>query len=146
MRRMIIKNGKLYVWPRRELSGVILIFVIVAFPLLFVKIFSDQTVTTVIFLLFSTGTSICLLLLEPAIFDKNKNTFSLHFWSSHSINHITAITIIESCDLDEQSSQHYSSYILKLTVGSRKVNLGYYSSKEAATEDSETLKNFLNRV
>lgn len=143
MSRIKLKNGKLYFWPRRGFSGVALTFLVFSFPLLFINIINDQTATTVIVLLFLIGLFFSLLLIEPANFDNANNAYRLHFWSSHPISDIRSVDVTETYAMTEQTSQYDSNFILKVVAGSKEINLGYYSSKEMATQDCEVLKAYI---
>lgn len=124
-------------------SGIALTFIIFSFPLLFIKIINDQTVTAVILLIFLIGLILVLLLIEPAVFDKDNNTYRLHFWSTRSITNIKSIDVTETYDMTEQTDQYDSNFILKIVTDSKEINLGYYSSKEMARQDGEALSAYI---
>jgi hypothetical protein len=55
MSRIKLKNENLYFWPRRELSGIFMVLFVFSFPLIFIVLIKEPTVTIIILLLFVVG-------------------------------------------------------------------------------------------
>ncbi len=143
MSRIKVKNENLYFWPRRELSGICMVLFVFSFPLIFIALIKEPTATIIILLLFVVGLCISLILAEPAIFNRNKNQYKLHYWSSSSICKITSITVSETHDTNDTNNHYENSFIIKIYEGAKEINLGYYSSKEKALKDCENLKSYI---
>jgi hypothetical protein len=143
MSRIKVKNEDLYFWPRRELSGICMVLFVFSFPLIFIVLIKEIIVTIIILLLFVVGLCISLILAEPAIFNRNKNQYKLHYWSNGSISKITSISVSETHDINDTTNHYENSFIIKVYEGDKEINLGYYSSKEKALKDCENLKSYI---
>jgi hypothetical protein len=143
MSRIKVKNENLYFWPRRELSGICMVFFVFSFPLIFIGIIKEPAVIIISLFLFFVGLCISLILAEPAIFNRNKNHYKLHCWSGGSISKIISIAVCETHDINDATGHYENAFILKIYEGTKEVNLGYYSSKEEALKDCENLKSYI---
>lgn len=141
-----MKNENLYFWPRRELSGICMVLFVFSFPLIFIGLIKEPAATIIILLLFFVGLCISLILAEPAIFNKDKNYYKLHYWSRNSMSKITSISVSETHDTTDTTNHYDNSFIIKIFEDSKVINLGYYSSKEKALKDCEKLNSYILNV
>ncbi len=120
-----------------------MVLFVFSFPLIFIVLFKELIATIIILLLLVVGLCISLILAEPVIFNRNKNQYKLHYWSSGSISKITSITVSENHDINDTTNHYENSFIIKVYEGTKEINLGYYSSKEMALKDCENLNSYI---
>jgi len=120
-----------------------MVLLVFSFPLIFLALIKEPAATVIISIIFFIGLCLTLILAIPAIFDKNTDSYKLHYWANGSISKITSITVSETREVDNTNNHYENSFIIKIFEDSKEINLGYYSSKEKALKDCEILKSYV---